>query len=313
MQEVTKNMKGISRFKHIRVGTRHSPLALRQTHIVIENLEKIYGDISNRITIVPLTTTGDKIKDKPLNEIGGKSLFIKEIEESLLDKTIDFAVHSMKDMPAVLPEGLVIGAVLQREHPGDALVARPGCDFNNVSESITIGTGSLRRKFQLEQHWPHLKVIPVRGNVETRIKLVEDGTMDAVMLATAGLLRLNLHNKISHVFDITKIVPAIAQGVIGIECRKNDKEILDFLQPINHLQTELEITAERAFMDVVDGSCQEPMGAYAVVKEEYLYIDGFLGDLENRKMIRHQEKGLVSEAEKIGRKLGIQIKNRFNQ
>lgn len=251
----------------IRIGTRGSPLALAQTHAVIATLARVHGwsteEASRRTSIVVIKTSGDRIQDRPLADLGGKGLFAKEIEEALLSNAIDCAVHSLKDMPTLLPEGLVLDCVLEREDPRDALIARPGMRLSDLPMNAVVGTCSVRRQALLLNVRPDLKIVMLRGNVETRLSRVLSGDMDATILALAGLKRLNREQAASSVFSPTEMLPAVAQGTIGIEMRSADEPLREVFATINHLPTFLSVVLEREFLSVLDGSCKTPIAGLA--------------------------------------------------
>ena len=235
----------------IRIGTRKSPLALAQAEIVRQKLSAAWPGLETEI--VTFTTSGDKFLDQPLSEIGGKGLFTKEIEEALLDGSIHIAVHSMKDMPTVLPKGLVIGAVLEREDPRDVLIGMGFDSLDSLPLAATVGTSSLRRTAQLKIRRPDLNIVPLRGNVQTRLSKLEAGEVQATMLAKAGLNRLELEVE-GAVLSTDDFLPAIAQGAVGIECREGDPEVRATVAALSHQTTEFAIDCERAFLAVLDGS-----------------------------------------------------------
>ncbi|WP_072394687.1 hydroxymethylbilane synthase [Hyphomicrobium sp. CS1BSMeth3] len=243
----------------LRIGTRGSGLALAQAHEVQRRLMAAHGFAEAEIEIVVIRTSGDRIQDRPLSEAGGKGLFTKEIEEGLLDKSIDLAVHSMKDMPTVLPEGLTIAAMLPREDVRDAFISVKWASIDALPQGAVVGSSSLRRQAQLRRLRPDLQVITYRGNVETRLKKLADGVVDATLLAVAGLKRLGLADRITAVIPDDAMLPAVAQGAIGIECRFDDEDTTALLAPLNDAATSLCVTAERAFLNRLEGSCRTPI------------------------------------------------------
>jgi hydroxymethylbilane synthase len=246
--------------KSLRIGTRGSPLALAQAGIVRDALAAAYPDMPGA-EIVVIRTTGDRVQDRKLEEIGGKGLFTKEIEEALLAGSIDLAVHSMKDMPTFLPEGLVIDCLLKRADPRDALFARSGNSIASLPRGATIGTSSLRRQAQLLALRPDLKAVTLRGNVQTRLAKLAAGAADATLLALAGLERLGMPGQPSAILSVEEMLPAVAQGAIDIETRTNDERSRELLRPLDDFATELAVTAERACLAVLDGSCHTPIAA----------------------------------------------------
>ncbi len=253
----------------LRLGTRKSKLALWQSEFVKSKLESLGLEVE----LVLITTTGDKILDVPLANIGGKGLFVKEIENALLDGTIDFAVHSLKDVPAIIPKGLVVDVFLEREDPRDAFVSKTYKSLKDIPAGKKIGTSSIRRKVQILQRKKDIVIEDLRGNVDTRLKKLEDGLYDAIILASAGLKRLGLSAVITDYLDF---IPAVGQGIIAIEYKASNKELSYILKKINHEPTRICAMAERSFLETVEGSCQIPMGAYAKLTEEGITIRGFI-------------------------------------
>ncbi len=243
----------------LRIGTRGSALALAQAHEVQRLLIAAHGFDESEIEIVVIRTTGDRIQDRPLSEAGGKGLFTKEIEEGLLDGSLDLAVHSMKDMPTVLPDGLTIAAMLAREDVRDAFIAVKWPSIEALPQGAVVGSSSLRRQAQLKRLRPDLQVITYRGNVETRLRKLGEGAVDATLLAVAGLKRLGLADRITSPIPDDVMLPAVAQGAIGIECRFDDEDTAALLASLNHAATSLCVTAERAFLGTLEGSCRTPI------------------------------------------------------
>lgn len=294
--------------KFFRMGTRGSPLALAQTNEVIQSLERHHSELRGRIQIVPIKTTGDTIVDRSLTDLGGKSLFTKEIESALLSGLIDIAVHSMKDMAAENPQGLTVSSMLEREDPRDALITREGCLLDELPEGALFGTSSLRRQSFVLQKYPHMQVTSLRGNVGTRLQKVENGEIDATLLAVAGLKRLSLLDKASSILSLEDFIPAVGQGAIGIQSRDTDKDTLEILAPLNHLSTFQAVTAERSFMKALNGSCRTPLAAYAHVEGNTLFLKGMMSDPQGQNMRIISHRGLVSEAEKVGREAATRLK-----
>ncbi|MFP3294328.1 MAG: hydroxymethylbilane synthase [Hydrogenobaculum sp.] len=255
----------------LRLGTRKSKLALWQANFVKSKLEALGLEIE----LVLITTTGDKILDTPLSKIGGKGLFVKEIENALMEDEIDFAVHSLKDVPAFIPQGLVVDIFLEREDPKDAFVSKSYKTLNELPPSAKIGTSSIRRKVQLLQKRQDLTIEDLRGNVDTRLKKLEDGLYDAIILASAGLKRLGLEGVISSYLDF---IPAVGQGIVAIEYKASNKELLNILKQINHEPTYICALAERSFLETVEGNCQIPMGAHATLTQDLIKIRGFIAN-----------------------------------
>ncbi len=253
----------------INIGTRGSPLALAQAELLASALRRTYPHLAapDAINFVIITTTGDRIQDRPLSEVGGKGLFTKEIEEALLDGSIDAAVHSMKDMPTELPQGLVIPCLLPREDVRDAFFSRTGASIDELPQGAVVGTSSLRRQAILLARRPDLKVVMFRGNVGTRLQKLQDGVVDATLLAVAGMNRLGKADVIQQVIDPEIMLPAVAQGAVGIEIRESDADMHKLLAPIHCPVTELRVTAERAYLAAMDGSCKTPLAALMSVPD----------------------------------------------
>lgn len=268
----------------IRLGTRSSKLALIQADKVKDVLLGSNPDL--KIEIVQINTTGDKITHKPLTEIGGKALFLKELEEALLEDKIDIAVHSLKDVPAMIPQGLVIGGFLPREDGRDAIVSKLGKSIADLPQNARVGTCSPRRRSQLLSLRPDLQIFPLRGNVNSRVKRVLDGEFDATILAAAGLIRLGIDARHYQVLDSQIMVPSVGQGVICTECRKGHHRILQLLEAITDHKTEKLVLAERGFMETIGGNCHTPLGAYARYESDYIKLTCFLSSEDNAKFIK---------------------------
>jgi hydroxymethylbilane synthase len=295
----------------IRIGTRGSPLALVQARMVRDGLAAAHADLGgpDDIQVVPIKTTGDAVQDRKLMEIGGKGLFTKEIEEALLDGRIDCAVHSMKDMPTWLPAGLVIGAMLAREDARDALFARTGTRIAELPRGATVGTASLRRQAQLLSLRPDLQVVPLRGNVETRLRKLAAGEADATLLAVAGLKRLGLLDKASAIIDSGEILPAVGQGAIGIEMRADDARLHALLAPLDHRATTLCVSAERACLAELDGSCHTPIAAYAeLAADGGLRLRSLIALPDGTAVHRDERDGPAGDAVVLGRAAGKHLK-----
>ena len=294
------------------VGTRGSNLALVQTNWVVEQLKKNNPDIEFEIKIIK--TKGDLIKDLPLDKIGDKGLFVKEIEKSLLDKEIDMAVHSMKDMPSYLPEGLKFAHSPRREDPRDALIFREGYKtLEDLPQGSKIGTGSKRRKYQLLKHRPDLEIVPIRGNIETRIKKIETENLDGVVLAASGLRRAGLEEKIDYYIPTDIMLPAPAQGILALEIREDDKETEKIIDSIKDNITKVQIDAERGFLIGVNGSCHIPMGAYCEVDGEKITLTGLYGDGDGKKIVIQSKEGTLADAPKIGYELAKSVLKEYEQ
>ena len=258
----------------LRIGTRGSPLALAQSYETRERLSIAFGLSLDSFEIVVIKTTGDKVLNRPLKEIGGKGLFTKEIEEALLQESIDIAVHSMKDMPVQQPDGLILDTFLPREDVRDAFVSRIHKSLADIPEGATVGTSSLRRKAQIMSKRPDLKIVEFRGNVQTRLKKLDDGVAECTFLAVAGLNRLKMEDIITAPISTDEMLPAVAQGAIGIERREKDIKVATMLEAIHNSTTGLLLSAERAFLEALDGSCETPIAGLAEFKNENLRFRG---------------------------------------
>lgn len=288
------------------VGTRGSKLALIQTNWVVEELKKSNPHVEFEVKVIK--TKGDLVTNLPLHKIGDKGLFTKEIEQELLDGVIDLAVHSMKDMPSTLPEGLKFASVPKREDPRDVLVLKDGyTSIEDLPKGAKIGTGSKRRTYQLLNHRPDLEIIPIRGNIDTRIRKIQDENLDGVVLAAAGLIRAGLENRISYYLPADVVVPAPAQGALALEIRENDDKIEEIISHIKDEDTEIQVAAERGFLKGVNGSCHVPMGAYCEIKGDKLRLTGLYGDEEGNKLIIKSKEGEVENANKLGLELADEV------
>ena len=281
------------------IATRGSKLALWQAEWIKSQIENLIPDI--KVELNKIKTTGDKILDVPLAQVGGKGLFVKEIEEAILRGEADLAVHSMKDVPADLPEGLHLSAICEREDPRDALIAREGISgLGDLPQGGHVGTSSLRRICQLLNKRPDLKITQLRGNVDTRLRKLKEGQFDAIILATAGVKRLGYADRITEKISMDISLPAIGQGAVGIECRTDDDFINDLLSKLNHKETWICVTAERAFLKKLEGGCQVPIAAYAQLHDGNLVIEGLVGSLDGKTLIRESIDGRPEEAESLG-------------
>jgi hydroxymethylbilane synthase len=292
----------------IRIGTRGSPLALVQARETRDRLIAAHRMDPSEIEIVSITTTGDRIKDRPLNEIGGKGLFTKEIEEALLAGEIQLAVHSMKDLPANLPDGLTIAAILPREDPRDAFMSPVANSLTELKMGATIGSSSVRRTSQVLRLRPDLKTVQFRGNVETRLRKLSEGVADATFLACAGLNRLGFADRITAAIPVDVMLPAIAQGAIGIEIRENDKATRELLSAINHRQSEIAVTCERAFLRALDGSCRSPLAGLATIANNTLSFRGHALTPDGVHCFETTRTGFASDAAKMGEDAGREVK-----
>jgi hydroxymethylbilane synthase len=288
----------------IRIGTRKSALALWQAEWVKKRLTELQPDI--RVEIVKITTKGDKILDAPLAQIGGKGLFVKEIEEELIAGRIDIAVHSMKDMPSDLPERLMIGAVPEREDPFDALVSH-GDLLMHLPEGARIGTSSLRRAAQLKRLRPDAIIHSLRGNLDTRLRKLAEGQYDAVVVAVAGLVRMGLEEKIVEYLGPPDFLPAVGQGALAIETRSDDRRVNELIAPLENFEARVTTTGERAFLAELKGGCQVPIAAHASIIEGRLYLTGMVADLDGSRIIRDEVEGKPLRAKELGHKLGRKL------
>ncbi len=282
----------------IRIATRKSPLALWQANYVKTALLQQHPGLE--VELVTMSTRGDKILDTPLAKIGGKGLFIKELEVAILEDRADIAVHSMKDVPMAFPEGLGLLAVCEREDPSDAWVSNHYSSFQDLPRGAIVGTSSLRRQVQLRRIRPDIQIRDLRGNVGTRLAKLDDGNFDGIVLASAGLKRLGLANRINHAFAFDDMLPAAGQGAVGIEGRTDNPAIKHLLEPLHCQVTATRVLAERAFNERLNGGCQVPIGAFAQVQGDNLLIDGLVGSLEGNTILRQQAEGRASEAVALG-------------
>ncbi|RNB54369.1 hydroxymethylbilane synthase [Brevibacillus gelatini] len=283
-----------------KVGTRRSKLALTQTNWVVQKLKEIAPQAE--FELHEIVTKGDRILDVTLSKVGGKGLFVKEIEQSLYDKETDFAVHSLKDMPAELPEGLVIGAIPKRVDPRDVLLSLDGKTLDELKEGALVGTSSLRRSAQLLAYRPDIQIESLRGNIDTRIRKLEEGNFDAIILAAAGLERVNYKGNISQYLPVEISLPAVGQGALAIECRADDEETLALLKQLDDEPTRLAVTAERSFLHKLQGGCQVPIGAYATVGEDkQITLTGMVGSPDGKQMFKNTATGRDPLA------LGVQV------
>ena len=295
--------------KTLRIGTRGSPLALAQAHETRDRLAAAHGFSSDEIEIVVITTTGDRIRDRPLAEIGGKGLFTKEIEEALFAQDIDLAVHSMKDMPAIVPKGLEFAAVLPREDARDAFLSVAAPSLQHLPEGALLGSSSVRRNAQALRLRPDLKPVQFRGNVETRLRKLKDGVAAATFLAVAGLNRLGLSHHITRIMTMEDMLPAVAQGAIGIEIREDDHRLRSLVEAINHLESSIAVRCERAFLATLEGSCQTPLAAHATLLGGNLKLRAQALTLDGKEVFQYAMNGAAADALAIGTEAGIRIKH----
>jgi hydroxymethylbilane synthase len=288
----------------MRIGTRASQLALWQANWVKSELEKKYPGME--VTLTKIKTIGDKILDVPLAQVGGKGLFVKEIEEAMLRGEIDIAVHSMKDVPTDFPEGLGLHCITEREDPRDAVISR-NIKFADLPQGARIGTSALRRQAQLLKIRPDLEMCIIRGNVETRIRKLEDDKLDAVILAAAGLKRLGFTEKVAEYLDVDLSIPAIGQGALGIECRLADPVITETIAFFNHPATAYAVRAERALLKRCEGGCQVPIAAHGTVDGTTLHLVGFIASVDGSRSVRGEITGPVEQSEQLGIKLADRL------
>ena len=282
----------------LKIATRKSPLAIWQAEFVKSKLENIYPDL--KVELVKMTTQGDQILNSPLSKIGGKSLFIKELEVGIMEGRADIAVHSMKDVPYELPQGFEIGAILERESPFDAFVSN---DFNSIQDlpiGAKLGSCSLRRIVQVKAMRPDLEILDLRGNVNTRLKKLDDGEYDAIILACSGLTRLGFDNRIKQDLSPDDSLPAVGQGALGIEIKANDHEISNLIKPLIHQKTQIEVNAERALNTTLQGGCSVAIGAFATSENSKLTLSGMVGNVDSGEIIRVQETGETSKPIDLG-------------
>jgi hydroxymethylbilane synthase len=271
------------------VGSRRSQLALTQTHWVISQLKEMDKDAA--FSVKEIVTKGDRILDVVLSKVGGKGLFVKEIEQALIEGEIDFAVHSMKDMPAELPEGLAIACVPKRVDPRDVFISRDGRRLEELPEGAVVGTSSLRRQAQLLAYRPDLKIVPLRGNIDTRLRRIDEENLDGIVLAAAGLERMGWSDKISQILPLEISLPAVGQGALGIECRMDDERVMKLLKAFNHSPTEKAVAAERAFLHRLEGGCQVPIAAYAEIEGDKVRLTGMVARPDGSTLIKDSLTG----------------------
>ncbi|BAY42682.1 porphobilinogen deaminase [Scytonema sp. HK-05] len=288
----------------IRIGSRKSQLALVQTYWVQEQLQKSFPEMS--FEVHTMSTHGDKILDVALAKIGDKGLFTKELEVGMLNQEIDFAVHSLKDLPTRLPEGLVLAAITERENPADALVLHEkhkGKQIDTLPEGAVIGTSSLRRLAQLRHHFPHLQFKDVRGNLNTRMAKLDAGEYDALILAVAGLQRLGMGDRVHQILPKEISLHAVGQGALGIECRADDAELLSLLKAIEHPETRDRCLAERSFLRELEGGCQVPIGVNTEINGDNLTLTGIVASVDGQKLAKDTVTGAAQDAEQLGKEL----------
>ena len=297
----------------IRIGTRGSPLALKQATEVRDQLIEAHSLKVENFEIVIIKTTGDRIVDRPLSSLGGKGLFTKEIEEALAEKKIDIAVHSMKDMPTKQPDNLVIDCFLKREDPRDAFISNKLEKLSQLDQTTVVGASSLRRKAQILNLMPSVKVVEFRGNVQTRLKKLDDGVADCTFLAMAGLKRLGLNKLINKPIAIGTMLPAVAQGIIGVERRAEDKSIESMLKKINNKQTMQMVNAERTMLKILDGSCETPIAGLAIINKNKMTLKAEVLRVDGTEKIYYEATDNISNAINLGQEVGEHLKSKIGK
>ncbi|NQY33950.1 MAG: hydroxymethylbilane synthase [Alteromonadaceae bacterium] len=291
--------------KTVRIATRKSALALWQAEYVKAQLEHFHPNIN--VELVPMTTKGDIILDTPLAKVGGKGLFVKELEVAILENRADIAVHSMKDVPVAFPEGLGLEIICEREDPRDAFISNTIACFNDLPKGAIVGTSSLRRQCQIKALRPDLEIRDLRGNVNTRLRKLDEGQYDAIILAAAGMIRLEMPERIAEYIEPHVMLPANGQGAVGIECRTDDKTIKALLAPLEHKETRIRVLAERAMNIALEGGCQVPIGSFALIKNEgngeEIHLRGLVGAVDGSKIIHSEIRGSIEDAETLGEAL----------
>ena len=291
--------------KKLVIASRESALAMWQALHIQTRLQALYPSCD--VQILGMTTTGDQILDSPLSRIGGKGLFVKELEMALADGSADLAVHSMKDVPMNLPEGFAMAATGEREDPRDAFVSNNFSSLEDLPHGSIVGTSSLRRQSQIQARFPNLKIESLRGNVQTRLRKLDEGQYAAIILAAAGLIRLGLSNRIRQFISPVLSIPAVGQGALGIEINASRTDLIDILAPLNHLDTQLCVEAERGFSRALAGSCTVPLGAYAVRNGNNINMTGFVASVDGKQILREKASGSINDAEAIGKTLAAKL------
>ncbi|MES2720417.1 MAG: hydroxymethylbilane synthase [Pseudomonadota bacterium] len=289
----------------LRIATRQSPLALWQAHFVADALRAHHPGLI--VELLTMVTRGDKILDTPLAKIGGKGLFVKELEVAMLEGRADLAVHSMKDVPMAFPEGLGLTAICVREDPRDAFVSNHFADLDALPQGAVVGTSSLRRQCQLRRYRPDLLIKDLRGNVNTRLAKLDNGEYDALILASAGLIRLNMAGRIRAALPETLLLPAVGQGAVGIECRLDDARTRALLAPLNHLDTAICVSAERAMNTRLQGGCQVPIAGFATLRDGRLSLQGRVGSLDGSQLLQAEATGAAADAVLLGEQVAEQL------
>ncbi|SHI01949.1 hydroxymethylbilane synthase [Ferrimonas marina] len=292
--------------QEIRIATRKSPLALWQAEFVKAELEQAHPGLT--VTLLPMSTKGDIILDTPLAKVGGKGLFVKELEVAMLEGRADIAVHSMKDVPMEFPEGLGLTVICEREDPRDAFVSNKYSKLDDLPQGAIVGSSSLRRQCQLRAARPDLEIRDLRGNVGTRLSKLDAGDYDAIILAAAGLKRLELEDRIASLIEPEQSLPANGQGAVGIECRLDDAELIELLKVLEHAPTRARVLAERAMNTALHGGCQVPIGAYSEIEGNELWLRGLVGDPDGSTILYAERRGPITDAEQIGQALADELK-----
>lgn len=292
--------------KTLTIASRESRLALWQAEHIQTRLQELYPDLT--VNILPMTTQGDQILDKTLSKIGGKGLFVKELETALLDGRADIAVHSAKDVPMVLPMGFTLAAICEREDARDAFVSNQYEALADLPEGAVVGTASLRREAQIRARFPHLQIKPLRGNVQTRLRKLDEGEFDAIILASAGLIRLDLAHRITGFIDVSDSLPAPGQGALAIEISAARSDLLAVLAPLNHASTAACVLAERALSRFLGGSCQIPLGAYATENDGMVILQGLVASVDGLTVLKTEATAPLKEAEALGELLAEQLR-----
>ncbi len=282
----------------IRIATRKSPLAMWQAEHVAAALKAAHPGI--RVELLGMSTQGDKILDTPLAKIGGKGLFVKELEQGMLEGSADIAVHSMKDVPVELPQGLHLPVIMEREDPRDAFVSNDYASLDELPRGARVGTSSLRRQCQLMARRPDLELLPLRGNVNTRLRKLDEGEYDAIILAAAGLIRLEFGGRIRAFIEPEQSLPAIGQGAVGIECRADDERVNALIAPLHHADTASRVLAERAMNNRLEGGCQVPIAGHALLEGDELWLRGLVGSVDGKVIVRGEIRGHRDQAETLG-------------
>jgi len=284
--------------KTLKIATRKSPLALWQAEHVKARLERHHPGLN--VELVKMTTKGDQILNSPLSKIGGKGLFIKELEVGMMEGVADIAVHSMKDVPYEIPPGFELGAILKRENPFDAFVSNNFDSINDLPQGAKVGTCSMRRIVQLKAVRPDLKILDLRGNVNTRLQKLDDGEYDAIILACAGLIRLKFEDRIKQQISAEQSLPAVGQGAVGIEIRENDQEILDLITPLIDTETSYRITCERAMNARLEGGCSVPIAGFSTIENDQITLTGLVGNVDTGVILKEHVSGSIDESEQLG-------------